>query len=393
MTLHRLPSRTAVALIARREFLTRVRSKIFLVSIGVSVMLIVVGFAASALLGDDDPTVVAIVDAGGRTDALELAAVETGRLSGVTVETARFDGRTDAQLALDAGDVDVIVDGRTVVVERAGDQSELGAAIVRQFGLVEGLVTAGLAPDEIASLAADSQPLIVETDPPLGGDDAGAVPFASVILLFLAVQTAGGFIMMGVIEEKSSKVVELVLSSIRARDLLVGKIVGIGGVGLINAVLIASAAVIAAVVSGTELPASTGRVIAWSLVWFLFGFVLYASIFAAGASLAPSAEDAQAALAPVSVVLMLSYFASIVVASEPDSTLARVLSLVPTISPFAIPGRIGASSISAVEIAAALVLTAAATVGVVLFAERVYVRALLATDKISFREALRRQGA
>ncbi len=392
MSLHRLPSRTAVALIARREFLTRVRSKVFLASLGISTLLIVVGFVANAVLGGDDPLRVGLVATEQDTPRLEAAATETARTAGETLEIERFDARPAAQLALDDGDLDLVIDGRVVIVERAGSESELGAAVVRQLAIVDELIANGLGPDEISDLAASTDATIVETDPPMGGD-AGAVPFISVILLFLAVQTGGGFIMMGVIEEKSTKVVELVLSSIRARDLLIGKIVGIGGVAIINAVVIAGAALVAALVAGVDLPGSTGRVVVWSFLWFLLGFVLYATIFAAGASLAPSAEDAQAALAPVSVVLMLSYFASIIVATDPTTTLARVLSLIPTISPFAVPGRIAADTISVGELAVAVVLTMVATAAIVTLAERVYVRALLASDRVSFREALRRPGA
>ncbi len=194
---------------------------------------------------------------------------------------------------------------------------------------------------------------------------------------------------MGVLEEKTSKVVELILSSISARDLLIGKVLGIGVIGLIQVLVLLWSIVICAELTGNDVvPSITAGMVAAGLAWYLVGYLFYGALFAAGASLVSRQEDAQTALAPITVIIMAAYFASLFVAGEPDSSTARILSLLPPVAPFAMPGRIAIGNVPAWEVALAFVLAGLSVVAVMSLAGKIYVRSVMHTGKtLGWREA------
>ena len=120
------------------------------------------------------------------------------------------------------------------------------------------------------------------------------------ILLFVAIVTYGNLVLTGVVEEKSSRVVEVLLARMPARNLLAGKVAGIGLLGLAQFAVTALAALVAAmVVDSVDVPAVSGGVLAWVVVWFVLGYALYAMAYGALGSLASRTEDAQSVAGPV----------------------------------------------------------------------------------------------
>jgi ABC-2 type transport system permease protein len=196
--------------------------------------------------------------------------------------------------------------------------------------------------------------------------------------------------MNGVMEEKRTRVVELVLSSIRARDLLAGKIAGIGVVAVAQvAVLSASVVAAAALFNASVLPELDWPTLATGLVWFLVGYLLWGSVFAAAASLSTGSEDPQAIM-PVVVAILLSYAVAVSTAQQPSAGWTRAATWFPTVAPFAMPGRIASGEVPVWEALAVLAVAAAATAGVVRVAERIYVNSILRVDRrIGWAEALR----
>lgn len=388
----RLPADVAIRLVAEREIRTRVLSKPFLGGLAVSVALVLLGFVLATALGNDDPTRLGLV---GDEPPSAVATLEAlADLEDRDVEIERFNDVDAAETAITNGDIDAaIVDGTTFVVKR-NDPELLGfvSAAWQQAGLVDGLGDVGLGPDQIDQALASGQPLTTrELEPDDDREANEAVAFVSVIILFISVQVGGAYILMGVLEEKTSKVVELMLSSISARDLLTGKVVGIGVIGLIQVlVLIASFLIGAAIVGPDSLPPITVGMVVGGIVWFLVGYLLYGSLFAAGASLVSRQEDAQSALAPISVVIMASYFASLYIAGDPDATAARVLSLLPPIAPFAMPGRMAIGNVSTWELLVSFGVATMSVAVVLALAGKIYVRSVLHTDRaIGWREAWR----
>lgn len=386
----RLASRRAIALVSRREVRSRLTSRAFTVGLATTVALIFVVFGLGSVFGSDDPARIGLV--GQQPDGALLGLEQVAELSDTEVELTEFASRADAELAIEEGEIDgAIVDGTDLVVMDGG--SGLVALVTpawQQASLVGALGDAGLDQADITGALTDAVPLsVVELDPDPEADEREALAFVSVILLFVGIQLAGAYILMGVFEEKSTKVVELVLSSIRARDLLLGKVIGVGILGVIQIVALAGSALGAATLFGSSaVPSVTVGLLFSGLVWFILGYLLYGSVFAAGASLAPRQEDAQSTLAPVSVLLMVSYFGAIFAANDPQSLLATVISWVPFTAPFAMPGRYAAGEAQWWEVAGSMLLTAAAAAVVLSLAERIYVRSVIHTDrKLGWREA------
>lgn len=380
----------ATRLVMRRELGARLFSRSFVIAQISTAALIFGVFGLGSLLGDDDPIRIGTLGQQPATavDSLEVLAEATD----VEVEVITLTERADAELQLTEGVLDaVVVDGETLLMDRVSDQIVgLVSPAWQQASLVESLVSSGLSADEVGGALAQAAPIAVtELDPDPDSDARERVAFASVILMFIAIQVAGAYIMMGVFEEKSTKVVELVLSSMPARYLLAGKILGIAVLGLLQVAVLAGSALAAASIFGSSaLPALSASLLGTAALWFLFGYLLYGAVFAAGASLAPRQEDAQSTLAPISIILMISYFATIFTAADPGSLAAKVVSWIPFTAPFAMPGRIAANDSAWWEIVGSLGVTALGAVLMLFVAERVYVRSVIHTDRIlGWREA------
>ena len=380
---------SATKIIAQREIRSRVFSRPFLVGLLTTVGLIFGGFGLASVINSDDPVRIGLVGDQPANATLALEAIAD--LDETEIELETFADRATAEQAVLDGEVDgAVIDDEIVMTEVDSQVVALVTPAWQQADLVSELGTAGLEPSAIDRAFAQAVPLeIVELEPQDDSEARQAVAFFSVILLFIAIQVAGAFIMMGVFEEKSTKVVELVLSSIPARYLLAGKVIGIGLLGLIQVAALAGSAIAAASIFGSSaLPAISPALIGFGLIWFILGYLLYGSIFAAGASLAPRQEDAQATLAPVSIILMLSYFGAIFTAAEPDGIAARIVSWLPFTAPFAMPGRIAAGDALWWEVVGSMAVTAACAGAVLLLAERIYVRSIIHTDrKLGWREA------
>lgn len=380
---------SAVWLITQREIKSRVLSKAFLVGLAVTVAIIFGIFGIISVIDQDEPVNLGVVG------AAPLGAVENldviGDLQETEIIITTLADQAAGEEAIEDGEVDGFVVGQRLVMREA--DPELIALVTpawQQATLVAELGDAGLGQAEIAqALSGAGQLEIVELEADPESEAKEAVAFLTVVFLFISIQVAGAYIMMGVFEEKSTKVVELVLSSVRARDLLVGKIIGVGFLGIVQVAVLAGSAIAAASIFGSSaLPALSLSLIGTGLVWFVLGYMLYGSVFAAGASLAPRQEDAQATLAPVTVILMLSYFGAILSASDPNSLLARIISWVPLTAPFAMPGRIASGDALWWEIAGSMAVTAGVAFLVLALAERIYVRSVIHTDrKLGWREA------
>jgi ABC-2 type transport system permease protein len=201
----------------------------------------------------------------------------------------------------------------------------------------------------------------------------------------------GVWVATGVIEEKSSRVVESLLSAIRARQLMAGKILGIGALGLLQLLLIAAFAVTLANVTGAiDLPADSLSAAAITLGWFVLGFAFYASTFAVAGALVSRMEELQNAIVPINLLVFASFFLSISAVQDPDSTMAIVASLLPISSALAMPVRMVLGAATAWQIALSLAIIIGCTALLIPLAGRVYAGAILRTgSKVRIRDAWR----
>src|SRR5699024_2769995 len=159
------------------------------------------------------------------------------------------------------------------------------------------------------------------------------------LLLFTLIRT-GSLIAMGVVEEKTSRAVEILLATIRPSELLAGKILGLGIVGLAQVIILRGAAGAAMAFSGLfdGFEINLGGTMLIVLVWFLLGFALYALLFGGFAALISRQEEIGAVTTPLMFLLIVPfYLAMFLVPSDPGSTVVRIMSQVPFFSPFMVP--------------------------------------------------------
>jgi ABC-2 type transport system permease protein len=172
--------------------------------------------------------------------------------------------------------------------------------------------------------------------------------------------------------------VEIILATIRPSALLTGKLVGIGLVGILQLAIVGVAAfALVAVTHVVTIPALGAVTLFGDLVWFVLGFFMYATAFAAAASLVSRQEEVASATTPISVFLVLSFLLVYVVVPDPSSRLATVLSLLPPFAPVLMPVRMATGDAAAWQVALAMLLTLA-TAGVLTWlAGRIYANSVL----------------
>jgi ABC-2 type transport system permease protein len=151
------------------------------------------------------------------------------------------------------------------------------------------------------------------------------------------------------------------------------------------------AALIAVTAVGSiDIPAVSGAVLAWAVVWFGLGYALYATVFGALGSLGSRAEDAQAVAGPATIVLLVAYFASFFMITQPASAAAKAISYFPLTAPLAMPGRIAMGATTWWEPVLAVALTLATIIGLVQLAGRLYTNAILhGGPRLSLKDAWR----
>jgi hypothetical protein len=197
--------------------------------------------------------------------------------------------------------------------------------------------------------------------------------------LFMMLEFFGPAVAQGVTEEKSSRVVELLLTSVSPRRLLAGKILGIGLLGLALLLMPAAVALAAGrLAGGAGLPSAAPEATGLILLWFVLGYIFYSVAFAAVGALASRQEDLNTAMLPVSAILIGAFYLAVfVVNTNPNGTLARVAAFLPPFSPMVVPARMVLGDMNAFGLAIAIALEVIGTAGLVVFAARAYERAIL----------------
>ena len=370
-------------LVAVRELRERSRSAAF----RASVVLMALGVAAVIALPS-------LISTGGGTKDVGLsgsaptelaqAIQDQGRAVGSTIRIHHYDTPAAGQAAVRSGKVDVlVVDANRLEWRRQADE-QLKAIVTGAIQLVsvqQRAVAAGISPGGLAALLTPVPVKNVALGQVAGrSPDDETATFILNVILYLAITLYGAMVMNGVVEEKTTRVVEVLLARMPARNLLAGKIAGIGLLGLAQIGVTAIAALVAVTAVGSfNVPAVRVAVIAWAVVWFVLGYALYATVFGALGSLASRTEDTQAVAGPVTGVLLIGYFVSFATIGSPTALWARLVSLFPAFAPFAMPNRIAMGGAAWWEPIVAIALTVAAIAGLVALGGRIYTAAILHT--------------
>ncbi|MDZ7728716.1 MAG: ABC transporter permease [Dehalococcoidia bacterium] len=388
-----------IRLVALREIQVRVRSRAFRYSTMFIVALIVLGTTGARFVEDvfenfEPSYTLGIVDED--PAELESAVRETATTLDVDVDTETYASEGAAETALDEGDVDAVLFERERL--RFGDtvRDQLTAVAnqaVQSIRLPERLEELGINEQDLQGLF-QAEPL--ETSVAGEGNDTEAASFAvasaTAVLLFISIMTYGQWVLQGVVEEKASRVVEILLSTIRPYELLAGKVLGILALaGMQLAALLATGIAMVAFNPDIQLPAVALQGLIAAAVWFLLGLVLYGFIYGCAGALISRQEDAGNVTLPFVAVLTAGYMITVIgVVNQPDSLLARVLSIVPFTAPLAMPARVAFGGVGILEFALAVVLMVLTILFVVALGGRIYAGAVLRVGpRVALRDAWR----
>jgi ABC-2 type transport system permease protein len=389
-----MKGRDVVATVARREFVERLHQKSFLVSTAITLVIVMLVSIVPSVFGDDGPDRYTVAAAGDSSQAVTDAARQVAPQFDARVQVRRYADVAAARRAVAGEDLDALVGPRTIEAREELpdelDQILQGAARrVAQERALDGAGVQGAARRQ----ALDPPPLAVRTQEPVDEqrDARGGLAFAAVILLYGQLLTFGYWVASGVVEEKASRVVEVVLATIRPSHLLAGKIIGLGLLGLAQLLVIGIVGVGAASAVGSlELDSDVLVAAGLALLWFVLGYAFYSCAFACAGAIVPRQEELQSSMTPLTTIILVSFFVAFAVIQEPDGTLATVSSFIPTTAPMTMPPRIALGEAPAWEVAAAIAITLAATALLVPLAARIYSGAILRTGSaVKLRDAWR----
>jgi ABC-2 type transport system permease protein len=407
-----------VVLVARREYAERVRSRAFVFSTlllgGLAVMIALIPLGVRFI---DQVTVTRIAVVAPDAD-LGDRAVEVmdgflnARLDSGAPAAKRFQFERQGDSSVAAAEVrDGVLAGAVVITRRPDDGLDFKVLTVGALGqdraqlLQIGAFAVGIL-DWTATQPPSNRPFstpsfnVVDAGAAEGG--GGGAPGAGidtaeyasrrivgivfVVLSFLTLVFYGLWVAAGVVAEKASRVMELLISAATAPQLVVGKIVGIGMAGLTQVLLVLAPALAALLLSGeigngllgedpgagTSLAGLSPGLLVAFLVYFVLGFALYAALYAGAGSLLSRAEDLQIVALPLSIPAIAGYLPAVLALSGGSSSIIRIASYVPIWSPFVMLSRLSIGHVEPWELALSLGLLVATVPLVTWLSIRVY---------------------
>jgi ABC-2 type transport system permease protein len=334
--------------------------------------------------GDDSADVMLVGD-----DAIDLTAA-LAAVPDRDIEVTPASDRDAAALAVEEDDADlaVLLRGDQVPELLVDDETSELVAIVRE--VVTNRVAAtrlaerGVDIDDVTSVFADAAPEVILVDAAQAGREGTA--FALTMVLYLVTVILTSQVASAVAIEKSNRVSEVLLAIVPPRSMLIGKVLGIGLIGLVTFLAGALPILIRFVVGG-DLPEGVGRTLLVSGAWFGAGLVLYLTLAGSLGALVARQEEVGAVVTPLTMLLVAGYLAAI---SAGDSIVGLVLGVFPLTSPLVAPYRIAVGVGSPIEYAVSIVVLFVSVVLVGRVATVVFRRAIVRTgDRIKLRHVLR----
>lgn len=351
----------SVSLVAGREITMRLRSKAFLISTGILMLAVLASVVLGSIFGgQSDPAKVAVV--GAAANAVE---------GNPGLDPVPVDDEAAGEQLLRDGEVEAIIS------PAASDP--LGIAVTGLDQTPTGVVQSLAVVPTVELL----EPAAV--DPGL----AYLVAFGFGIVFFMSAITFGSTIAQSVVEEKQTRVVEILLSTVSARALLTGKVIGNSVLAFGQIVAIAVLAIAGLMLTGQKvLLGGLGDSVIWFVVFFAVGFVMLAALFAASAAMVSRAEDMGSVTTPVTMLVMIPYF--LVIFFFDDPAVLGIMSYVPFSAPVGMPVRIFLDQAEWWEPILSLAILVATTALAVALGERIYRNTLLKTgSRVPLGEALR----
>ncbi len=387
-------------MVAGREIRERVRGRIF--RVGTIILLLAV--AAAIIIptlhssgGGSTRQTVGIV--GPLSAQIEQVVALAGTQSQDLVKIVPERSLADAKTALLSNKIDLAVIGGNKILlnlPASAASSPTDAALVQNvasyLGVLKAYRVGGLTPEQ-ARLIDNAKSVPVATLRPSPKPTTNGASVFGLVLLFFMLTQYNTWILIGVMQEKSSRVVEVLLAMVRPLQLLGGKVLGIGLVALGQAALVVGFAFIVAAAVGSSLLHGTAPVVLLcQLLWLVLGYAFYCWVYAAAGSTAERQDQVQTLALPLSIPILVGYLFALTVASsgQPDLVF-KVFAYLPPTAPFCMPVLVGLGQVSWWEFVASVTISIVGTVAMAIFAARIYRRAVLQTGaRVGFRQLLTR---
>lgn len=432
-------STNKLLVVIKREFMERVRTRMFLIStllgpIFFAAILIVPAWFAQRQKGSDTVAAVTVLDATGTNlgdqiaralaDSLPPGVPATARPTVVHVAPADLPAAEHAATAAvvhKEREGVLVLDSATLAGQRARYVGRNASSmadvqhlrdVVRREVLGTRLEQAGFPADRVAPITSTRLQLTTTsvTDRGTGGSGIGGSIVAIIVafLLYMTILLYGQNVLRSVVEEKTTRVAEVIVASVKPDILLTGKVLGVGAVGLLQQVIwfggalavgayivpflhldrqtgttgaAAQAAQAADATSSFVMPEITVGVVATAIVFFLLGYLLYSALFAAAGAMVNSDQEAQQASLPVMLPLIGSAVFIQTVVQSPDAGISRFFAWFPLTAPVLMPMRMSLVSTSALEVTLVVLGVAATALAALWLAARIYRVGLLMYGK------------
>jgi ABC-2 type transport system permease protein len=417
--------------IIRREFTERVRTKAFLLStFGLPIFMVILLVLPVVMMRGSDRTLhVAVVDAtdGGSTgvgarivESLERRTIKKGELPKYkvehvipgmrTIEVVRDSliaqtkgegpGRLDGVLVLPAG---TLLDGTT---EYYGTNVGSMEGMAELQGIITGVVTssrleaAGVDGSVVSRAMRQASMRTVKVSDGVVTGESGAASFLLAyimgFLLYIAIILFGQQTMLSVIEEKNSRIMEILASSLRPFQMLMGKVLGVGAVGILQMGIWGGTVFLlgknrgaiaglfglpADAMAAMPIPTIPTDLLVVFLLYFALGFLVYGALFAAVGAMVNSTQEAQQAATGVTMLIVVGFFGTFAVIKDPTSGLGAILSLIPFTAPFVMPVRWSMASVPLPQLAMSLAVMVLGLMAVVWLAAKIYRTGILMYGK------------
>lgn len=387
-----------VMIVAGREARQRLRGRAFRAATALVVVGVVAAIVVPKLSSSSAPAPQRVGIVGPLTKSQVAAITSAARAAAVATTVRRFADRATADSAIRSGRVDLVIDhGGALIVAKAikADDTSATARLAHAFattlGVQAAIARARLTTRQVRELHT-ARPVPIEAlqrQRPAAVNQAAAT--VGIIVLFILLTQYLTWTLVGVMEEKSNRVVEVLLATLRPVQLLAGKLIGIGMTVFLQAALIAAVALAAGAAVGADaLHGPSPALLGSTLLWLFLGYAFLSWVYAAAGSLVERQDQVQSLAIPLVIPLVVGYVAAIsAVASGHSSSFVVVLAYLPPTAPFAMPALVALHAVSWWQFLLSVVITLVSTVVTARVAATVYRRAVLRTGgRVRLREVL-----
>ncbi len=387
-------------IVAAREIRQRVRGRPF----RIATLLVVLGVAAAiivpSLVGSSTPAPQRVGVVGALTTRQDAALATAARGVGVAAKFQRMADRAAADHAVDSGRLDIVIDdGVSLIVatsisaDDTSDTATLARAFASALGTQAAISKARLTPGQVRTLyAARPVPITgLHRHPSTTKHSNQGAATVALIVLFILLSQYLTWTLLGVMEEKSNRVVEVLLATLRPIQLLTGKLIGIATTVFAQAALVVAVALGAAAAVGSDvLHGASVQVLGSTALWLLVGYAFLSWVYAAAGSMVERQDQVQSLAIPLVVPLVVAYVSAIsAVSSGHASTFLEVLAYLPPTAPFGMSALVALGVVTWWQFTLSVVITLVATVATARLAATVYRRAVLRTgSRVRLREVI-----